>query len=168
MKKAWELSVLCGAEVSPHLIPEPPSKPPWSDTQKPLSKPRLTRNPPSPFRFPQVSILIFSHNGKCYEFSSGDLDGSIDRYHAVSLATPAKGSFFRTRLFASAQVGVRKAHPRSFSLSLFRDSSPGSCSSYRPTTPCSDVIVLGPDRTPPSSGIRSHGRERGERRRFRH
>lgn len=46
LKKAWELSVLCGAEVS---------------------------------------ILIFSHHGKCFEFSSADsLDKAIERYHDYS------------------------------------------------------------------------------------
>ena len=45
MKKAWELSVLCAADVS---------------------------------------ILIFSNNGKPYEFSSKDLDGEFDRYLDVS------------------------------------------------------------------------------------
>lgn len=46
MKKAWELSVLCAADVS---------------------------------------ILIFSNNGKPYEFSSRELDGEIDRYLEVSI-----------------------------------------------------------------------------------
>jgi MADS-box transcription factor len=45
MKKAWELSVLCAADVS---------------------------------------ILIFSNNGKPYEFSSKDLDSEFDRYLDVS------------------------------------------------------------------------------------
>ena len=47
MKKAWELSVLCGADVS---------------------------------------ILIFSSQGKAYEFSSKELDGEIDKYLDVCIA----------------------------------------------------------------------------------
>jgi MADS-box transcription factor len=43
MKKAYELSVLCGVSVS---------------------------------------LLIFSHNGKPYEFSSDDFDTEVDRYYA--------------------------------------------------------------------------------------
>ncbi len=49
MKKAWELSVLCGADVS---------------------------------------IMIFSSNGKPYEFSSKELDVEIDRYLDVSVSHP--------------------------------------------------------------------------------
>lgn len=48
MKKAWELSVLCAADVS---------------------------------------ILIFSAQGKAYEFSSKELDMEFDRYLDVSLPT---------------------------------------------------------------------------------
>lgn len=44
MKKAWELSVLCAADVS---------------------------------------IVIFAHNGKPYEFSSRELDSELDRYLEV-------------------------------------------------------------------------------------
>lgn len=46
MKKAWELSVLCAADVS---------------------------------------IMIFSSQGKAYEFSSKDLDAEIDKYLDVSV-----------------------------------------------------------------------------------
>jgi hypothetical protein len=45
MKKAWELSVLCAADVS---------------------------------------IMIFSSQGKAYEFSSKELDSEIDKYLEVS------------------------------------------------------------------------------------
>jgi MADS-box transcription factor len=52
MKKAWELSVLCAADVS---------------------------------------IIIFSSQGKAYEFSSKDLDGEIDKYLDVNLTSyPAR------------------------------------------------------------------------------
>lgn len=51
MKKAWELSVLCGADVS---------------------------------------ILIFSSQGKAYEFSSKELDGEIDKYLDVGLLCDSK------------------------------------------------------------------------------
>jgi MADS-box transcription factor len=49
MKKAWELSVLCAADVS---------------------------------------IIIFSANGKPYEFSSKELDEEINRYQDVSGMSP--------------------------------------------------------------------------------
>lgn len=51
MKKAWELSVLCAADVS---------------------------------------IVIFSHAGKPFEFSSRELDGEIDRYLEVSCVAEFK------------------------------------------------------------------------------
>ncbi|KAG7571375.1 hypothetical protein FFLO_00727 [Filobasidium floriforme] len=106
LKKAWELSVLCGAEVS---------------------------------------ILIFSHNGKCYEFSSSDLDSSIDRYHAVRPHTLA--SFVSTYLRLVYHARSLPAH--TFSRIL--------CAS----------TVLGSDRASQSSRICRHGRERRERRRLR-
>ena len=51
MKKAWELSVLCAADVS---------------------------------------IMIFSSQGKAYEFSSKELDSEIDKYLDVGAAWPSR------------------------------------------------------------------------------
>ena len=58
MKKAWELSVLCAADVS---------------------------------------IMIFSSQGKAYEFSSKDLDSEIDKYLEVSHFLSARKSLTSVR-----------------------------------------------------------------------
>jgi len=58
MKKAWELSVLCAADVS---------------------------------------IMIFSSQGKAYEFSSKDLDSEIDKYLEVRHSLSARKSLTSVR-----------------------------------------------------------------------
>lgn len=65
MKKAWELSVLCGAEVRTMRS--------WN-ALSPILIPYLL----------QVSVIVFNSAGKLFEFSSVDsVEKAIDRYHAV-------------------------------------------------------------------------------------